>query len=73
VISTYFGIGADQLESELNAEVAAMGPGQAAFLLTGTNHTMLPSPTLMTSGNVTLQTWVTQWASGDPAWATVGP
>jgi hypothetical protein len=73
VISTYFGITQDQFQTALNAEVAGMGTGQAAFLITGTSHVLIGNANLATSTNVTEATWVTQWATGDGAWASVGP
>ena len=47
-------------------------PNTKAFVLAGTSHTMLGQlATLVGPGGVHLSDWVTQWATGDPAWATV--
>jgi hypothetical protein len=49
-------------------------PTTQAFVLAGTSHTMLGSLDSLTGpapGDVKLSDWVTQWASADPAWATV--
>lgn len=73
VIATYFGLTQDALQSALDAEVAAMSNGQAAFLINGTDHVLIGNPAVMTSTGVSEATWVTQWATGDPAWASVGP
>ncbi len=45
-----------------------------AFELAGTNHTMLGQLATLAqpSGGITLDAWVTQWLTGDDAWATVG-
>jgi hypothetical protein len=43
-----------------------------AFVLAGASHTMLGSyRTLAAPDGTTLQSWVAQWATGDPAWQTV--
>jgi hypothetical protein len=73
VIATYFGITQDQLQTALTAEVAAMSNGQAAFQINGTGHVLIGMPAAMTSTGVTEQAWVTQWATGDAAWSSVGP
>jgi len=73
VIATYFGLTQDALQAALNAEGAAMSNGQAAFLINGTDHVLIGNPAVMTSTGVTEQTWVTQWATGDSAWVSVGP
>ncbi len=74
-ISTYFGLTADQLATEVLAEQAGMSPtaGQAAYLLGGTTHVLLSNPAAQTTGGVVLSTWVGQWATGDAAWANAGP
>ena len=74
-ISTYFGLTQAQLSTEITAEQSGMTPGsgQAAYVLDGTTHVMLTMPGAMTSTGVVMQTWVAQWASGDPAWANAGP
>ena len=72
-IATYFGITQDQLETALAGEVSAMANGQAAFRITGASHVLIGMPNLMTSTNVAESTWVTQWATGDSAWTSVGP
>ena len=43
------------------------------FEATGTTHTMFGALTTITSNNVHLSDWVTQWLLGDSAWATVRP
>jgi hypothetical protein len=73
VIATYFGLSQDQLQTALTAEVAGMTNGQAAFLINGTGHVLIGDPNTMTSTGVTEGAWVTQWATGDAAWASVGP
>jgi Pectinacetylesterase len=74
-ISTYFGLTADQLATEITAEQAGMtaGSGQAAYLLDGTGHVLLANPAAQTSGGVVLSDWIAEWATGDGAWASVGP
>jgi len=74
-ISTYFGLTGPQLHTAIVAEQAAMTPGsgQAAFVLTGTSHVVLGNQTASTTTGVMLQTWITQWATGDAAWANAGP
>ncbi|NVB80942.1 MAG: hypothetical protein HOV81_21270 [Kofleriaceae bacterium] len=72
-ISTYFGLTQDQLRTRLLAEQAAMSGDQAAFLVEGTAHVLLGNLSTMTSDGQVLSTWVTQWATGDPAWANAGP
>jgi hypothetical protein len=74
-IATYFNITMDQLQTETLAAQAAMKPseGQAAFVLATTGHVLLAMPTVQTSTGVVLATWITQWASGDAAWANAGP
>jgi hypothetical protein len=73
VISTYFGISGGQLDTALLAERAAMSGGQAAYFVTGTSHVLLSNPAMQTSDGVVLATWVSQWATGDSAWANAGP
>jgi hypothetical protein len=75
VISSYFGITMDVLQARTLAMQSAMsaGSGQAAYLMTGTNHVLLGSPNAQTSTGVTVSSWVAQWASGDVAWANAGP
>jgi Pectinacetylesterase len=74
-ISTYFGLGAGQLHTELVTERSEMiaGTGQAAFFVNGTSHVLLGNPAIQTSDGVVLSTWVTQWATGDASWASAGP
>jgi hypothetical protein len=74
-ISTYFGITMDQLQTETLAAQAAMSPsaGQAAFVVAGTAHVLLGNPAQQTSTGVVLANWLTQWATGDAAWANAGP
>jgi hypothetical protein len=73
VISTYFGLSGAQLHQELLDERAGMAGGQAAYFVTGTSHVLLTNPAIQTSDGVVLQTWVSQWATGDSAWANAGP
>lgn len=74
-IATYFGITMDQLEADTLAAQAAMSPsaGQAAYVLASSGHVLLGNLTAQTSGGVVLATWITQWATGDAAWANAGP
>lgn len=47
-------------------------PTTHAFVLAGTTHTMFAQiATLVGPGGVHLSDWITQWATGDPVWATV--
>ena len=49
-------------------------PTTQAFVVDGVSHTMLGSYLTMTAADGTpLKTWIAQWATGDPAWATVRP
>ncbi|HEY5926456.1 MAG TPA: pectin acetylesterase-family hydrolase [Kofleriaceae bacterium] len=74
-IAQYFGLTMDQLQTATLAAQAAMSPtsGQAAYVLAGSGHVLLASPTAQTSGGVVLSTWIQQWATGDAAWANAGP
>jgi len=77
VISAFYSISGMQFETLLNQERASQltaDPVFNAYVLTGTNHTMLASTgTLQTSGGVSLIHWLGQMASDDPAWAEAGP
>jgi hypothetical protein len=73
VIATYFGLAQADLETAINAEVAGFDAKQGAWLVAGTEHVLLGKPTLLNTDNVSVQTWVDQWATGDAAWATSGP
>jgi hypothetical protein len=72
-IKAYFGY-SGSLMPALEALLANQysHPTTQAFVLAGTSHTMLGSyQTIAAPGGPTLQSWVQQWATGDPAWATV--
>lgn len=43
------------------------------FALTSTQHTMLGDLSTTGAGGVSLSTWLTQWYTGDVAWASIGP
>jgi len=73
VISTYFGLTMDQLQTEITTMQAGLGTGQEAYLLGGTTHVLLGMPNATTTTGVVLSTWVNQWATGDAAWASTGP
>lgn len=46
-------------------------PNTHVFEVVGTSHTMLGNVGAYTVDGVPLATWLTQWLTGDPAWATV--
>jgi hypothetical protein len=47
-------------------------PSTKAFVIAGNSHTMIGQvATLVGPGGVRLSDWITQWARGDAAWATV--
>jgi hypothetical protein len=76
VISIVLGVEAEQLRNQTLAEQTAMAgtASQAAFVLEGDTHVMLGNAaTLQTSNGVALSTWISQWATNDPAWANAGP
>jgi hypothetical protein len=45
---------------------------QRSFYSAASGHVLMTSPTL-TAGGVTVQEWVTRFATDDPSWADVGP
>jgi hypothetical protein len=74
VIPTFYGLssvrpGLTALEPQLNATT-----NQRYFYVNNSGHVVLgdPTQTAGTSG-VTARQWVTQFATDDPAWASVGP
>lgn len=75
VISQYFLLSGEALATATLAAQASMhaADGQAAFVLAGTGHVLLATPTAKTSTNVQLSTWVDQWVRGDGAWTNAGP
>jgi hypothetical protein len=42
------------------------------FAIPGESHTLLGTVDTVTSGGVTLETWLSRMLSGDAGWATVG-
>ena len=76
VIRTYFLIllGAD-FEQRLRALVATRltpAPTFRTFAIPGESHTLLGATDTITSGGLTLEAWLAQMLTRDPAWATVG-
>ncbi|MCX5741533.1 MAG: pectin acetylesterase-family hydrolase [Proteobacteria bacterium] len=76
VIKQYFGygVGTGALVPATNELLANHynHSSTKAFVIAGQNHTMFGQlGTLVGPGGVTLSSWVTQWATGDAAWATV--
>jgi hypothetical protein len=74
-IATFLQLPPPTLASEVGAAAAAMtGAGdEAAFQIAGATHTLLATPNVATTSGVTVRQWVTQWATGDAAWANAGP
>ncbi len=72
VIKQYFGYTGSLVDATNTLLANQYGRANThAFVLAGTNHTMLGSAgTLSTPGGVKLADWITQWAKGDAAWAT---
>jgi hypothetical protein len=65
---------AQDFTAQVLALKAAMSPTQRAFLIDGDTHVLLKqSPLPVASSGVTLPTWLTRFATDDPAWAHEGP
>ena len=43
------------------------------YFVTGSSHTFLGNPASTTAQGVALWTWLTQFATGDPAWSSTKP
>ena len=76
VIGTYFLIPlAADVELRMRALIAdRIAPSATfrAFVIPGTSHTLLGGIDTITSGGMTLETWLSRMHDGDAAWATVG-
>jgi hypothetical protein len=65
---------AQDFTSAVLALRAAMGPTQRAYLIDGDSHVLLKqNPLPVASSGVSLATWLTRFATDDPAWAHEGP
>jgi hypothetical protein len=76
VIRAYVGLGPDGFRSallRLRDERFAPLPNAAAFLVTGSGHTMLGAIDPYAAGGVALPEWLRRQVEDDPAWASVGP
>ncbi|WP_224249236.1 pectinacetylesterase family protein [Hyalangium gracile] len=74
VLSSYFNYSAGQMVSATNALLANQysRPNTRSFVVTGNSHGMLDDyKTLMGPGGVSLESWIRQWAVGDPGWSNV--
>ena len=73
-LALFFGYDAAGMKQQSLAIGTAMtAPGQAAFMVDDNSHTMLGSPTKMTSTNVTVRSFIEAWARNEAAFTTVGP
>lgn len=76
VIGAYFLIPlAADLELRMRALIAdRIAPSAAfrAFVIPGASHTLLGAADTITSGGMTLETWLSRMHDGDASWATVG-
>jgi hypothetical protein len=76
VIRTYFlivlGLDFEQrLRSTITRQIAPATTFRV-FAIPGESHTLLGTVDTVTSGGVTLETWLSRMLSGDAGWATVG-
>jgi hypothetical protein len=68
-----FRLGAD-FEQQLVALRAAAGPRQRMYYVGGDDHVLLKqNPLPVASSGAPLYTWLTRFATDDPAWAHEGP
>jgi hypothetical protein len=75
VLPTYYGITTSQFTTGLSEHVTNQFTPNAnlgAFLENTSGHVLFFDPTL-TAGSKSLETWITQMVTDDPAWATAGP
>jgi hypothetical protein len=76
VVAAFFLISlAADMELRTRALIAdRIAPSAAfrAFVIPGTSHGLLGAADTITSGGMTLETWLSRMVDGDPTWATVG-
>lgn len=76
VIGAYFLIPlAADLELRMRALIAnRIAPSAAfrAFVIPGASHGLIGAADTITSGGMTVETWLTRMHAGDPTWTTVG-
>jgi hypothetical protein len=76
VVAAFFLISlAADMELRTRALIAdRIAPSAAfrAFVIPGTSHGLLGTADTITSGGMTLETWLSRMVDGDPTWATVG-
>jgi hypothetical protein len=74
-LPTYYGITTSQFTTGLDEDMTnefTPNANLGAFLENTSGHVLFFDPTL-TAGSKSLETWVTQMVTDDPAWATAGP
>jgi hypothetical protein len=60
-------------ERDLLALKISLGPNQKMFLVDGTEHVVMRQTPLPQAGGLAVDAWLTQFVTGDAAWATTGP
>jgi hypothetical protein len=76
VIRSFFGyLDGSAFEAAVGRLEGALDPvaGARYFVVAGSSHTLLPTPSTFTSGGVELRPWLAQQLAGDPAWKSAKP
>lgn len=72
-LALFFGYDLASMRAASLPIASAMTGFQAAFMIDDASHTLLGSPNVRTSTQVSVREWVEAWIAGSPAFHTVGP
>ena len=77
VIRAYFGLSAADFQTDLyglaTKQLDPLAKQLHYYFVTGSGHTFLGKPSAIAAQGVPLWTWITQFASDDPAWTSTKP